>query len=117
MRIRFFLLTVVLGMLPSLTSMAGGQPTGAMVDANSELALRLFAERERTRSAQLPYGVYPMPDRFSAQALEQQNRAMFYWLWQPDSPPIWPLVPYWPPAYPMGWPIIYPWMSMPLQGP
>ena len=117
MRTRIDLLMVVLAMLVPLISMAGGQPTGSMADANSELALRLFAERESTRGAQLPYGVYPMPDRFSAQALDQQNRAMFYWLWQPESPPVWPLAPYWPPAYPMGWPIIYPWMPMPPPAP
>jgi hypothetical protein len=49
MRTRIDLLMVVLAMLVPLTSMAGGQPTGSMADANSELALRLFAERESTR--------------------------------------------------------------------
>lgn len=102
----------------SLPSMAGGGPADPVADPGSELALRLFAERERMRVTPAPYGLaYPVPGQFSAQALEQQNRAVFYWLWHPGGHPAWPAAPYWPPAYPMVWPAPYPWMPPPIPAP
>jgi len=105
-RMRLLMLFTLL--LPSL-GQAGGEPVAGASDPNSELALRLFAEREWARGPQLPPVIaYPTPLRFSAQALEQQNRAMLYWLWPPSGIPGWAIAPYWNPVFPMGWPIISP---------
>ncbi len=114
MCMRIWLSVILTTLTPSL-SKAGSELAGAASDPNGELALRLFAEREWTRSSQLPYVfVYPAPGQFSAQALEQQNRAMLYWVWQPNKTPIWPGAPYRPSTYPLEWPIISPWMPVPL---
>ena len=113
MRMRIFLLVILVAWVPPLVLAA--EPTGAVTDPNGELALRLFAERERARGTQSSYVfAYPIPVQFSAQALEQQNRAQLYWLWQPNKFPSLPVVPYWPSAYTPGWPIITPWMPMPV---
>ncbi len=110
---------IVLAAMLSPLSMAGdGAPIGAAADYDSELALRLFAERERARGSQLPYALaYPIPGQFSAQTLEQQNRALFYWLWQPGGHAGWPAPPYWAPPFPMGWPIVSPWVPPPVPSP
>jgi hypothetical protein len=117
MRKRMRLLTLFTLLLPSL-GQAGGEPVGTASDANSELALRLFAEREAARSPQLFSVIaYPVQLPFSSQALEQQNRAMLYWLWSPTKIPGWPAVPYWNPVFPMGWPIISPLLPPPVPSP
>lgn len=109
------LLTVILIAWAPISAMASGEAGGQLSDPNSELALRLFAEREWARGALTPYVfAYPHPGQFSAQALEQQNRAQLYWLWQPNKFPGWQAVPYWPSACPVGWPIITPWMPSPV---
>ncbi len=114
MRMRNWLLVILTSLTPSL-GQAGSEPAGTASDPNGELALRLFAQREWARGSQLPYVyAFPAPGQFSAQALEQQNRAMLYWLWQPNKIPNWPAVPYWPSAYPPGWPFISPWMVAPV---
>lgn len=114
MRMRIFLLIILVAWVPPL-ALAAGEPAGAVTDPNGELALRLFAERERERGSQSPYVfAYPIPVQFSAQALEQQNRAQLYWLWKPNKFPSWPAVPYWASAYQQGWPIITPWMPAPV---
>jgi hypothetical protein len=114
MKIRTCLLIILTASLPPLAP-AAGEPAGAVTDPNAESALRLFAERERERAPQSPYAfAYPIAVPFSAQALEQQNRAQLYWLWQPNKLPGWQVVPYWPSAYPPGWPIIPSWMPAPV---
>jgi len=117
MSMRISLLMIFLATWVPSATMAG-EAIGVATDQNSELALRLFAERERMRDSQLSYAiVYPAPGQFSAQALEQQHRAMLYWLWQSNSMPPWLAVPYWPPVYPMGWPINRPWIPPPVPVP
>jgi hypothetical protein len=116
MSIRIILL-VLLAALISPLALAAGEPLGVVTDSNGELALRLFAERERERGSQSQYVfAFPIPVQFSTQALEQQNRAQLYWLWQPNQFPSLPMVPYWPSAYSPGWPIITPWMPTPGPG-
>ncbi len=114
MSMRIFLLVILTTLVPPL-ALAAGEPAGAVTDTNGELALRLFAERERERGSQSPYlFAYPVPGHFSTQALEQQNRATLYWLWQPNKIPICPGAPYLPYSYPLGCPIISPWMPTPI---
>ncbi len=110
---RIYLLAVLAALVPSLV-LAGGGPSAA-ADPNSELALRLFAEREWARGIPAPYVfVYPTAGEFSAQALAQQNRMLLYWLSQPDRRPNWPVPPYWHPVYPMVWPFVSPWTPAPV---
>jgi hypothetical protein len=114
MSMRIFLLAILTTLVPPL-ALAAGEPARAVTDPHGELALRLFAEREWERGSQSPYVfAYPIHIQLSTQALEQQNRAQLYWLWQSNKFPSWPAVPYWPSAYSEGWPIITPWMPTPV---